>query len=190
MSATLVPLDAGVYVAFDRICRDPVRWRAVERGAARALLRRLLAAVAGPAAARAPLGARERGQPYLVGRPDLEISLSHSDGLVAAAVHTGAGPVGVDIQAPHPVGDRLVRRCCPRHAAELLRLPSPDRDRELAWIWTVQESCAKATGAGLALRPWTIPVAPGHTRGGWRSLRWQALRACSPTPLSCAYGLS
>ncbi|GGM47074.1 4'-phosphopantetheinyl transferase family protein [Dactylosporangium sucinum] len=158
------------------------RWRAAERAAARAVLRRLLAAVAGPDAARADLGTRVRGQPYLIGET-VTVSLSHSGGLVAAAVHTGGGMVGVDVQAPYPAGDRLARRCCPA----LLRLPPADRAEELAWVWTVQEACAKATGTGLAARPWTIPVPPGATAGAWRGLRWRTLRGHCRLPLSCAY---
>lgn len=171
---------------------DLPAWRAAERRAARVLLRRLLASVVpaditGPDAATAPLGVRDRGQPYLVGRPDLAVSLSHSAPLVAVAVRTGGGQVGVDVQVPEPVGENLVRRCCPADADRLLRLPGPARDLAVAWTWSVQEACVKATGAGLAARPWTIPVEPGGVTGHWRGLNWSALRESFAIPLSCAW---
>jgi 4'-phosphopantetheinyl transferase len=161
--------------------------RAAEYIAARSVLRRLLADVAGPAAARLSIGARPGGQPYLPGRPDLAVSLSHGGGWVAAALGVGAA-VGVDVQAPEPVSTGLLRRCCtPAARAELAGLPVPARDREFARIWTVQEACVKAAGVGLAGRPWTIPVGVGQRTGSWRHYRWQSVPGCRAVPASCAY---
>lgn len=162
-------------------------WRVPERLAARALLRHLVAEVAGERAAASPLAARAGGQPYLATRPDLGVSVSHAGGWVAAAVRPG-GPVGVDVQVPLPVREGLLERCCtPSARRELARLSGPVRDEEFAWIWSVQEACVKAAGAGVAGRPWTIPVEVGQLAGRWRGFRWSALRGAWPVPVSCAH---
>ncbi|GIJ80007.1 4'-phosphopantetheinyl transferase [Micromonospora phaseoli] len=197
-------LPDGVFVACARLRdlrRSPVdpadsldlaggrglpEWRVTERLAARRLLRALVNAVGGTTR---PLtvGHRAGGQPYLPGHPTFEVSLAHSGALVAAAVHTRGGAVGVDVQVPYPVGETLVRRCCPRGADVLLRQGRPARDQAVARIWTAQESCAKATGQGLGIRPWLIPVDPDQEHGRWRQLRWQALPEFDGTPWSCAW---
>lgn len=163
--------------------------RADEHLASRALLRRLLAEAAGAGAAREPLSARPSGQPHLPGRPDLAVSLSHADGWVAAAVHLRGGSVGVDVQPPVPFSAAFVGRCCSEEArARLAELRPDERDLEVAWIWSAQEACVKATGVGLAGRPWTIPVRPGQRCGRWSVVRWTGLRLRGQPPVSCAYG--
>jgi 4'-phosphopantetheinyl transferase len=179
-----VAVADGVYSA-----AAPVPALAVqsERLAARALLRRLLAEVAGSDAAAAPLAADARGRPFLAGRPDLGVSLSHSGGWVAAAVLVAGGCVGVDVQVPVLPSDRLLRRCCGAGAARLARLSERRRSAEFAWIWSVQEACVKASGAGISGLPWTIPVPIGQRAGRWRDFAWLALRDELPVSWSCAF---
>jgi 4'-phosphopantetheinyl transferase len=156
--------------------------------AARTLLRYLLAETIDPAAAAGAIAKGRGGQPSLVDRRDLAISLSHSQGYVAAAVGRGV-PVGIDVQFPVQVSRALIARCCARDAqADLERLDDGDRELEFAWIWTVQEACVKASGAGLAGQPWTIPVGYAQDEGQWRSYRWRRLRDHSQLPVSVAYG--
>ncbi|MGH8792446.1 MAG: 4'-phosphopantetheinyl transferase family protein [Stackebrandtia sp.] len=198
---TYVEAASGVLVAVDRADRvqdcaavDPTEraradqmpaWRAAEYLGARGLLRRLLAE-AGYGASGAILN-RPSGQPYLPAHPRLGISLSHSDGLVAAAVGVDRR-VGVDVQTPVPVGAALLERCCtPGGRFELAALPPQRRATEFAWIWTVQEACVKAAGAGLAGRPWRIPVEPRAREGRWSGYTWIALRDQTSTPTACAY---
>lgn len=172
----------GAYAAADR-AEDGAGGRL----AARTLLRHLLAEVVDADAAAAPLAADPRGQPFLAGREDVAVSLSHSDGWVAAAVRPGGGAVGVDVQVSIPRGERLMRRCCrPATRRRLARLSPWRRALELAWIWSVQEACVKAQGTGIAGLPWTIPVQVEQRRGRWKSFSWIALRDEFPVPLSCA----
>ncbi|MEU9153622.1 4'-phosphopantetheinyl transferase superfamily protein [Streptomyces sp. NPDC048417] len=161
-------------------------WRAEEFLAGRATLRRLIREVR-PDLADTAVRPDPRGRPCLVGHPDVGVSVSHDGGLSAAAVAPGRR-VGVDVQLPPDrPSEGLLRRCLNGHAAQLEKLPAPERARELAWVWTVQESCVKAAGTGLAGRPWTIPVTPGHRHGRWGRYRWASLRDSSPIPLSCAF---
>jgi 4'-phosphopantetheinyl transferase len=177
-----VRVENGAYAA-----AAPIEDVADERLAARALLRRLLAEVVDAEAAAAPLAADERGKPFLAGREDVAVSLSHSDGWVAAAVRPGGGAVGVDVQASIPRGELLMRRCCrPTTRRRLARRSPQQRALELAWIWSVQEACVKAQGTGIAGLPWTIPVQVEQRRGRWQDVSWVALRDELPVAWSCA----
>lgn len=180
-------IATGRCVAADR--RAAARlpgWRAAQfltgRSAVRALLHDVL-----PAAAQAPISAEPGHKPAVTGFDEVSISISHSEHLVAVAVST-AGPVGIDLQLP-PDSDcaRLLRRCAHRYLDHFAALSDAERAVELAWIWTAQEACVKATGQGLAGLPWQIDVRPGQPAGRWRQLRWLSLRESSPAPVSCAW---
>ncbi|MEU3255128.1 4'-phosphopantetheinyl transferase superfamily protein [Streptomyces sp. NPDC006997] len=161
-------------------------WRAAEFLAGRALLRHLLRATV-PELAGVPVVAGERGGPLLAGAPDTGVSVSHDGDAVAAAVAPGRR-VGVDVQLPPDrPSEALLRRCLGARADAVRELPEARRAVELAWVWTVQESCVKAAGTGLSGRPWTIDVRPGALRGRWREYEWTSLRPLSRTPLSCAF---
>jgi 4'-phosphopantetheinyl transferase len=137
---------------------DAPAWRRREHVAGRRLLAALLADVA-PEATGLPIELRPDGKPELPGLA-VGISIAHSHPMVAAAVATG-WDVGVDVEAASD---------------------GPDLDRRRRW--TVREACVKATGAGLAGRPWKIPV-PDRSAGQWRDVRWRTLLA--PAPLSVAW---
>ncbi|MEU7070891.1 4'-phosphopantetheinyl transferase superfamily protein [Streptomyces narbonensis] len=161
-------------------------WRALEHTASRTLLRALLREI-GEDLRGGPVAALPSGRPYLPDRPDLGVSLSHSSGWVAAAVARDRD-VGVDVQTPRAVGDRLLRLCCaPGDAEALTALPEDGRRREFAWIFTVQEACVKAAGTGFAGRPWTVPVTLGQRTGAWERVSWCAPREAQEVPACCAW---
>jgi 4'-phosphopantetheinyl transferase len=161
-------------------------WRAGEFLAGRAVLRALLRRVC-PAAGDAGVVTGANGKPYLAGRPDVGVSVSHDGDWVAACVAPGYA-VGIDVQVPgRTVGDRVLRRCAGRWYGPLRALPEPARARELAWIWTVQEACVKADGTGLSGRPWAVEVEPGTRTGTWHGWRWRSLRELPGPPTSCAW---
>ncbi len=165
--------------------------RRAEHLAGRALLRWLLAEVAGSAVAAAVIARRPGGQPYLPDRDRVAVSVSHTDGWIAAATAVDGRPVGVDTQVPLAVGAGMLRRCCgPAAAAELAHWDELRRHVEFAWVWTTQEACVKAAGSGLRGLPWQVPVAVSQRAGTWRGLRWVQLRdlAQVPVPVSCAVG--
>ncbi|WP_236245875.1 4'-phosphopantetheinyl transferase superfamily protein [Streptomyces sp. CC210A] len=95
------------------------------------------------------------GRPYLPGLPAVRVSLSHADGVVAAAA--GPGPLGIDIEP-------RTRRPGP---LPVLRRLLPDADRhdgeDLLRAWVRREALVKAgradgDRAGLHLREWTDPA--------------------------------
>ncbi|KOX20769.1 hypothetical protein ADL06_26935 [Streptomyces sp. NRRL F-6491] len=162
-------------------------WRAAEHLASRTLLRFLLREV-GEDAGDGPVAALPGGRPYLPGRPGLGVSLSHSSGWVAAAVGRGRD-VGVDVQVPAAVGDRLLRLCCaPGDADVLAALPEEARRSGFARVFAVQEACVKAVGKGFSGRPWTVPVPLGARTGTWNGVRWSAPRdGGDAVPVACAW---
>ncbi|MFJ4873214.1 4'-phosphopantetheinyl transferase family protein [Streptomyces sp. NPDC088757] len=90
------------------------------------------------------------GRPHLDGRPGLGVSLSHADGLVAAAV--GPGPVGVDVEPAtrRPGSPSVLRRFLPE--ADLREAAArPDPGPALLRLWVRGEALFKA-GGGTGLR--------------------------------------
>ncbi|MFD9793464.1 4-phosphopantetheinyl transferase [Streptomyces sp. NPDC059070] len=113
--------------------------------AARLLLRLCVAHLTGnppgqvqPAQHCAQCGGAEHGRPYLPGLPHIGVSLSHADGVVAAAA--GPGPLGIDVEprirrpAPLPVVRRLFPHEDPHDGAAVLR------------AWVRREALFKAGG--------------------------------------------
>lgn len=159
--------------------------RAAEFVRGRSLLRRLAGLLLGVPPDEVPLDLRPRGRPYLPGTT-LGISLSHTAGHTAAAAW-GYGEVGVDVQDPPARPDeRLIRRCCGDWSEQLLSRPAEQRGPAFARVWSVQESCAKAVGLGLAALPWRIPVPPDTDHGSWGRVAWRYLDAIEPVSLAVA----
>lgn len=190
-ATTVTALDLESAFPLDRQTAEQLpAWRIEEYLAVRLVLRRTLLEVAGAGVAASPLAERAGGQPYLIARPDIGVSLSHTRGWAVAAVHI-CGPVGVDVQVSRPASDRLLRRCCTLTArSALVSLPAAVRNTEFTWIWSVQEACVKATGGGFSDRPWSIPVEAGQREGSWGHIRWLTLRDRWPIPVSCAFAVA
>ena len=124
--------------------------------AAHALVRHMLAHLAGgdPRAWRFVAG--EHGKPRIANPPpglDVAFNLTHSHQMVAAAV-TLAGEIGVDVEAldrrsmDPAIADEYF---APEESAALRALPDERAMRELfVRLWTLKEAFIKATGRGLA----------------------------------------
>jgi 4'-phosphopantetheinyl transferase len=158
--------------------------RAREYLAVRALYAHLVSEVdEGPAS---PLARTERGAPVVPGRPGLRVSLAHADDVVAVALARGRD-VGVDVQDAGLPGPAMLRRCCPGEAGRMAAEPASG-GRDFARVWAAQEACVKATGQGIAGRPWRIPVTAAAGTGRWRDLTWTQLQdRGSAFALCCAY---
>lgn len=105
--------------------------RELERRAAGALLRRMLGAGAA-------IGHRPDGSPFVEGRDDLFISLSHSRRRLAIVVGADA-PAGIDIEEPSPRLARVVPR--------VLNAAEPAGIDPLK-AWTAKEAVFKCAGIG------------------------------------------
>ena len=108
------------------------------------------------------------GKPQLAGACGgrLEFNLSHSDHAVLVAI-SGAGPVGVDVEAIRVMRDRddIARRTFAAGEFErLCRLDDEGRTAGFFNCWTRKEAFVKAIGEGLShpLDRFEVTLAPGE----------------------------
>lgn len=121
------------------------------RLAARALLRGLLLRVAGPAAAAGAIRRSALGAPLLGEGGGWSVNVSHTRGLVAAAVSRGAR-VGMDVERHDDALDHAAVAQRFFHTGECADLARLDREAGRARffaLWTGKEAVAKALGLGL-----------------------------------------
>ncbi|WP_331723526.1 4'-phosphopantetheinyl transferase superfamily protein (plasmid) [Streptomyces sp. NBC_00868] len=99
------------------------------------------------------LSYRIGGRPYIRGMSQIDVSLSHTEDLIAVGV-SRTGRIGVDVE---PAGRRMSfellrdRVCIPAEAAELDRMPPERQVAEMLRLWTLKEAYTKALGQGLRL---------------------------------------
>lgn len=121
------------------------------RLATRALLRGLLGRTLGSAAARAPIRRQASGALACDAVPGLSVNVSHTRGLVAAALSLEAR-VGIDVEALDRRVDHAAvaaRFFHPLENAALARLPPAQQAQGFLALWTGKEAVAKALGLGL-----------------------------------------
>ncbi|BAH73649.1 4'-phosphopantetheinyl transferase domain protein [Solidesulfovibrio magneticus RS-1] len=108
------------------------------------------------------------GRPYLSGCA-ADCSVSHSGGLVAAAVSL-PGRVGVDVEvlAPLPI-EALDAAFCPEEMSDIRS--AENQSRRALELWTGKEATLKADGRGMSLDPSLIDARGESIRLGeevWR----------------------
>lgn len=146
--------------------------RQQEFALSRWLIRQALARVSGqPPEACAPVP----GRPVRSARPGgWTLSLSHSHGVVACALSTGAA-VGVDLE---PQDRAMAWQAVARRwfsTSEQAWLLAGARHRDFLRVWTLKEAWLKATGRGIAGHLQTLEVgADGHLWGDDRRHSWHA----------------
>jgi len=89
----------------------------------------------------------EKGCPYVEGKSDIFISLSHSNGVVVCAFSDKK--VGVDIELVKKRRKSVENRVFTDGEISLLN-SSEDQDRAFYTLWTLKESYLKAIGTGFA----------------------------------------
>ncbi|MDX3501197.1 4'-phosphopantetheinyl transferase superfamily protein [Streptomyces sp. ID03-2B] len=167
----------------DRLAAVRVPARRADVVAARLLLRLCASRVTGrpphemePAQRCPGCGESGHGRPYLPDRPGLGASLSHADGLAAAAV--GPGPVGIDVEPltrrPGPLP--VLRRLLPEAEVDAARA-GPDPGPALLRLWVRREALFKAGRDDARLTEWT-----DHRRAAVVALA--GARPLSPAPAS------
>ncbi len=163
------PRDLAVLTAAERRHADGLRdGVAAPFVAARALLRRTLAQVAGVPRATVRLGVDPHGKLQPAGPlADWRCTVSHADGLAAVAVAHGV-PVGVDVE--RVAGDAARRRrvlpsvLTPDEAAAVDAAGDADRLRTFLAIWTRKEAFLKGVGCGLTVEPRRVDAGHAGTR--------------------------
>ncbi|MFB7257546.1 4'-phosphopantetheinyl transferase family protein [Streptomyces nojiriensis] len=94
------------------------------------------------------------GRPFIRGFDQIEVSLSHTDDLIAVGV-SRTGRIGVDAEpAGREMSFELLQRhmCTPAERSELVRMSRDRQASELLRLWTLKEAYTKALGQGQRLR--------------------------------------
>ncbi|MFJ4561584.1 4'-phosphopantetheinyl transferase family protein [Streptomyces massasporeus] len=130
---------------------DPaVRYRFA---ASRLAVKYTAAAVLGTEPAELDLAYTPGGRPYLRGFGQLDMSLTHSEDLIAVGL-SRTGRIGVDAEPAHthpPAEGFLGHVCTPAERTELASLPAAQQHRARLGLWTLKEAYSKALGQGLPL---------------------------------------
>jgi 4'-phosphopantetheinyl transferase len=130
---------------FDHLRRSFI----LSRGALRILLGNYLSV--------APGGIRfcygSKGKPALADPVPIQFNASHSGALALFAFTLGC-EVGVDVEQIRRLQDMqeiASRFFCSEETAELMSLPSDERERAFFFCWTRKEAYVKAVGEGLSI---------------------------------------
>src|SRR5688572_7127855 len=148
-------------VACHEELRGP-RVREAQSASARTLIRHLVAERIDAAPTDVTIARGARGEPSIPCAPDLNISISHTLGVVAVAV--ADRPIGIDVQ--YATGDpiRLVQRVFSDEEIVMHEDLAAQHDPELfRRSWTAKEAIGKALGRGL--RPPFAEIDPTRARG-------------------------
>jgi 4'-phosphopantetheinyl transferase len=93
------------------------------------------------------------GRPYLRGLDQIDVSLTHTEDLIAVGISRD-GRIGVDAEpADRRMSYDLLQRqvLTPAERAELDVLPEKERLAQLLCLWTLKEAYTKALGQGMRL---------------------------------------
>lgn len=148
--------EAGVAVHILRLQqRGPAAERAASRRAAVICVRRLLGT---EGLATAVEIERDRwGVPWAGVHGDrIPLSVSHADGLAAAAAHLRLR-VGIDVEPAHELPPRFARYFLSPDEEAVLG-GWEDRPTSLLAAWTLKEAALKAVGRGLSVPPGTVRI--------------------------------
>ena len=116
-----------------RLAREPIDMH-IQAAVAYSLLRKLI----GPC----PISYTQSGACRISNRPDIYISISHTNGAAAAAV--SPLPIGVDIEVIRPVSFQTICRICDRETAQ--QITQTGNYSPFFAVWCKKEAHYKATG--------------------------------------------
>ncbi len=152
-------IDRAARFHFEHLRRSFI----LSRGALRLLLGRYL----NIAARDIEFGYGSKGKPALAALPSrLQFNASHSSDLAVYAF-TMDCELGIDVEAIRPMPDIegiASRFFCVEETAELMSLPSVQREHGFFLCWTRKEAYIKATGEGLhtPLDAFRVTLRPGE----------------------------
>lgn len=120
----------------------------------RAFIRCILAKYLNTPATKLSFGKNKHDKPFLLNNPqELTFNLSHTDGLIACAIHQGAN-IGCDVENSERNNDVLSianRYFSTQEVTKLFSLPRNKQQAAFFHYWTLKEAYIKACGQGLAI---------------------------------------
>ncbi|MFF3395079.1 4'-phosphopantetheinyl transferase family protein [Streptomyces sp. NPDC002669] len=147
---SLRPLLGRDWQRYRRTTDPTIRFRFV---ASRLATKFTAAAALGTGPAELDLAYKIGGRPYLRGLDQIDVSLTHTDDLIAVGI-SRSGRIGVDAEpADRHMSFELLQShvCTPTERAALAELSETERTAELLRLWTLKEAYTKALGQGLRL---------------------------------------
>ncbi|MCC0095732.1 4'-phosphopantetheinyl transferase superfamily protein [Streptomyces flavotricini] len=146
----LRPLLGRDWQRYRRTTDPTIRFRFV---ASRLAVRYTAAAALGTDPAKLDLSYKPGGRPYLRGLDQIDLSLTHTDDLIAVGISRN-GRIGIDTE---PADRRLAfsllhnQVCTEAERAELAALPEAEQSAGMLRLWTLKEAYTKALGQGLRM---------------------------------------
>ncbi|KUN00428.1 thiamine biosynthesis protein ThiF [Streptomyces yokosukanensis] len=146
----LRPLLGRDWQRYRRTADPTVRYRFV---ASRLATKYTAAAALHTEPAELDLAYKIGGRPYLRGLDQIDVSLTHTDDLIAVAISRD-GRIGVDVE---PADRRMSYELLSGHVltpaeqADIEGLPEAERTAAMLRVWTLKEAYTKALGQGLQL---------------------------------------
>ncbi|WP_405987828.1 4'-phosphopantetheinyl transferase family protein [Streptomyces sp. NBC_00986] len=148
--AALQPLLGRDWQRYRRTADPTIRYRFV---ASRLAVKYTAAAALGVEPADLDLAYRIAGRPYLRGLGQIDLSLTHTDDLIAVGISRN-GRIGVDAEPMDrrmPVGLLKDQMCTFAERRELAGLDEREQAAALLRLWTLKEAYTKALGQGMRL---------------------------------------
>ncbi|MFF3216107.1 4'-phosphopantetheinyl transferase family protein [Streptomyces sp. NPDC002886] len=146
----LRPLLGRDWLRYRQTTDPTIRYRFV---ASRLAVKYTAAAALGIDPADLDLAYRIGGRPYLRGFDQIDVSLTHTDDLIAVGI-SRTGRIGIDTEPAdrklsfHLLQDQV---CTALEKAELAVLPEAEQPAAMLRLWTLKEAYTKALGQGLRL---------------------------------------
>ncbi|MGW1766584.1 4'-phosphopantetheinyl transferase family protein [Streptomyces sp. NPDC002073] len=147
---SLRPLLGRDWLRYKQTTDPTIRYRFV---ASRLAVKYTAAAALGTDPADLDLAYKIGGRPYLRGFDQIEVSLTHTDDMIAVGI-SRTGRIGIDTEPAHrKLSFRLLQDqvCTAAEKAELSALPEAEQPAAMLRLWTLKEAYTKALGQGLRL---------------------------------------
>ncbi|MFC7310279.1 4'-phosphopantetheinyl transferase family protein [Streptomyces monticola] len=146
----LRPMLGRDWQRYRRTTDPTIRYRFA---ASRLAVKYTAAAALGATPAELDLAYRLGGRPYLRGFDQIDVSLTHTDDLIAVGI-SRLGRIGIDTEpADRVMSFELLQDhvCTFAEKKELARLPEGEQAAAMLRLWTLKEAYTKALGQGLRL---------------------------------------
>lgn len=87
----------------------------------------------------------EHGKPFLVARPDIHFSISHTKNAILVAISNA--PVGADVERLREPAEGLIEKTMNTYEQKIIS--NGDRDMAFTQLWTQKEAVLKLKGTGI-----------------------------------------
>lgn len=94
------------------------------------------------------IGKDKYGRPYFINHDEIDMSISHTEGMIAVAVARGKR-VGIDVEKIHRINKKIVDKYYSELEKKMIYDENEDYETNSTIIWTRKEAYSKYIGTGL-----------------------------------------